>query len=467
MNDVRVHANSSRPKQIHAHAYTQGADIYLGPGQERHLAHEAWHVVQQKRGGVKPTLSLSGAAINDDPAFERDADRMAAKLRTMSSASTHRKLKPGPRTGEHAPPVQRVVIRHQPNDAAIKKAAEDLLKTTAAGHKLIDRSDLANYSIGKTETVYVLGHGGGMAKDEHGGSASSATRLAGVGAQDLAKEMAACLPNGFSGHVYLVQCSGAGKSQDGAPTFAQDFTNAVHAEMGKSGFLGFGKKNLGADFQVHAAAGNIIVSGHSGGGASIAEGEISYIPQNKTISLMMKSTASLDEEVVKLAKAIQEEHAATDPADQVKRSALVRQNNELVQMQAVLRGAADSAMRTDLTIHKPGTVAQPPLALPSDPLVELQAAMTKVDQSAGALDEIEAAAAQFIATAKPAGLGSGVGQAGRQERPRQHEGAVLARVDDTAADNGCAVRSPLPEGIAPSPWHTSPSSIRRCRGAGD
>jgi hypothetical protein len=26
------------------------ADIHIGPGQEKHLAHEAWHTVQQKQG---------------------------------------------------------------------------------------------------------------------------------------------------------------------------------------------------------------------------------------------------------------------------------------------------------------------------------------------------------------------------------------------------------------------------------
>jgi|GEM_PF-4818907 len=48
MDDVKVHYNSSRPAQLQAHAYAQGTDIHLGAGQEKHLPHEAWHVVQQK-----------------------------------------------------------------------------------------------------------------------------------------------------------------------------------------------------------------------------------------------------------------------------------------------------------------------------------------------------------------------------------------------------------------------------------
>ena len=71
MADVRVHYNSHKPAQLQAHAFAQGSDIHLAPGQERHLPHEAWHVVQQKQGRVKPTLQLKGIAINDDTALEK------------------------------------------------------------------------------------------------------------------------------------------------------------------------------------------------------------------------------------------------------------------------------------------------------------------------------------------------------------------------------------------------------------
>jgi hypothetical protein len=66
MDDVRVHTNSPKPAAVQAHAYAQGTDIHLAPGQEQHLPHEAWHVVQQKQGRVKPTLQMKGVAINGD-----------------------------------------------------------------------------------------------------------------------------------------------------------------------------------------------------------------------------------------------------------------------------------------------------------------------------------------------------------------------------------------------------------------
>jgi hypothetical protein len=41
LDNVRVHYRSPRPARIDALAYTQGAEIHLAPGQERHLPHEA------------------------------------------------------------------------------------------------------------------------------------------------------------------------------------------------------------------------------------------------------------------------------------------------------------------------------------------------------------------------------------------------------------------------------------------
>ena len=79
LDDVNVHFNSSKPSAINAHAYAQGTEIHVAPGQEQHLPHEAWHVAQQKQGRVKPTQQLAGAAINDDPALEKEADEMGAK----------------------------------------------------------------------------------------------------------------------------------------------------------------------------------------------------------------------------------------------------------------------------------------------------------------------------------------------------------------------------------------------------
>lgn len=86
LDDVKVHRNSDKPAQLQAHAYAQGTDIHLGPGQEKHLPHEAWHVVQQKQGRVQPTTQLKGKVnINDDAGLEKEADVMGAKALQFKS----------------------------------------------------------------------------------------------------------------------------------------------------------------------------------------------------------------------------------------------------------------------------------------------------------------------------------------------------------------------------------------------
>jgi hypothetical protein len=80
MDHVRVHYNSEKPAQLNAHAYAQGSDIHLAPGQDRHLPHEAWHLVQQAQGRVQPTLQLNGGVdVNDDPGLEHEADQMGER----------------------------------------------------------------------------------------------------------------------------------------------------------------------------------------------------------------------------------------------------------------------------------------------------------------------------------------------------------------------------------------------------
>ena len=71
MDDVQVHRNSPEPAKLGALAYARGGDIHLGPGQEQHLPHEAWHVVQQKQGRSRPTFQMkAGLRFNDDSGLQ-------------------------------------------------------------------------------------------------------------------------------------------------------------------------------------------------------------------------------------------------------------------------------------------------------------------------------------------------------------------------------------------------------------
>jgi Domain of unknown function (DUF4157) len=95
MEGVTVHRNSSEPAKIHAEAYAEGDDIYLGPGKEAHLPHEAWHVAQQRLGKVKSTAKVAGKSINTDPALEEEATTMGAKAMQI------------PRSPRATPPMDR------------------------------------------------------------------------------------------------------------------------------------------------------------------------------------------------------------------------------------------------------------------------------------------------------------------------------------------------------------------------
>ncbi|MBN3584823.1 DUF4157 domain-containing protein [Algoriphagus aestuarii] len=91
MDDIKVHYNSTKPAQLQAHAYAQGTDVHIASGQEKHLPHEAWHVVQQKQGRVKPTVQLKHKVnVNDDAGLEKEADDMGEKAQNVQLHQTPR-----------------------------------------------------------------------------------------------------------------------------------------------------------------------------------------------------------------------------------------------------------------------------------------------------------------------------------------------------------------------------------------
>lgn len=130
LDGVKVHYNSSRPKQLNALAYAQGGNIHLAPGQERHLPHEAWHVVQQAQGRVAPIAQIKGQAVNTDDSLEREADVMGARAVEQQTVQT--------KTGDDATPVQ------------ARTASQLKDNRHAAGiHAIEDNPPLQRKSIGK------------------------------------------------------------------------------------------------------------------------------------------------------------------------------------------------------------------------------------------------------------------------------------------------------------------------------
>jgi hypothetical protein len=124
MDHVKVHYNSSQPAQLNALAYAQGSDIHIGPGQEKHLPHEAWHVVQQAQGRVQATTQMKAAVpVNDDPGLEHEADVMGEKAMQMKSGP----LSYIPANGQNSS-LSSTVFQMKPREALVDWAVTHLVQ---------------------------------------------------------------------------------------------------------------------------------------------------------------------------------------------------------------------------------------------------------------------------------------------------------------------------------------------------
>ncbi|GGE41155.1 eCIS core domain-containing protein [Psychroflexus planctonicus] len=118
MDDVNVHYNSNKPDQLQAHAFAQGTDIHLASGQEKHLPHEAWHVIQQRQGRVQPTTEVQGMPINDNNSLEQEADIMGAKAAQLGGQEAIPLANLSLNQGGN---VQRKVIQRQADSSVLEE----------------------------------------------------------------------------------------------------------------------------------------------------------------------------------------------------------------------------------------------------------------------------------------------------------------------------------------------------------
>jgi hypothetical protein len=120
MDDVKVHYNSDKPATLQAHSYAQGTEIHLASGQEKHLPHEAWHVVQQKQGRVKPTLRMKGGVnVNDDADLEKEADLMGESISKHMKEISYLNSKEN-QNGIKGNPIQLKVAQLMPTPEKVK-----------------------------------------------------------------------------------------------------------------------------------------------------------------------------------------------------------------------------------------------------------------------------------------------------------------------------------------------------------
>ncbi|GLQ87799.1 hypothetical protein GCM10007898_13670 [Dyella flagellata] len=170
MGDVVVHRNSTKPAQLNALAYAQGNDIHLGSGQEQHLPHEAWHVVQQRKGLVKATAQLAGVAVNDNPGLEREADVMGARALSLPAQLREAGRSPSEANGND------VTVSANADKPMQMMLPYDGLAETKGYYKAQNRAKAHDYGGGRPvdfSTNFKMS----MVKNEWGGSYNKAMDL--------------------------------------------------------------------------------------------------------------------------------------------------------------------------------------------------------------------------------------------------------------------------------------------------
>lgn len=154
-DDVRVHYNSGKPAQFQALAYTQGNQVFIGPGQETHLGHELGHVVQQKQGHVRATQQIGNIAINNDTILEREAGHIgkaASKLDNMPTQFASRQV-----------PIQRMAIRAQQppkgQEAMFARLEDAAKRTNGVRTNVINAGVIPSSKAANEENIAFMGHG--------------------------------------------------------------------------------------------------------------------------------------------------------------------------------------------------------------------------------------------------------------------------------------------------------------------
>lgn len=220
MSDVKVHYNSTQPAQMQAHAFAQGRDIHLAPGQEQHLPHEAWHVVQQKQGRVRPTLQLhSGTQVNDDAALEQEADVMGSKAQSEGVAGLGSQLTLQQKALVSPGPVQRRIVTNASaiTDFVIMASVGAYMhKTSENKVDTIGNSDYS--SIGAPgEPLYIVAHG-------------NTSEVANLSPTKMRNELVNNgLPNKMT-NIYLAACeSGASTGPKAQNSYAHKLANQLGA----------------------------------------------------------------------------------------------------------------------------------------------------------------------------------------------------------------------------------------------
>jgi hypothetical protein len=162
LDDVQVHRNSDQPAQMQAHAFAQGNQIHVAPGQEKHLPHEAWHVAQQKQGRVKPTTQMKGKIpVNDDKGLEQEADVMGAKA--LSVGNSDQGATQLNEIGRSKNTVQKEGDEEEPTDEGFAMEGIASFGLDSGGFQNTETGEAINGKRATSDEVAILAKKGGQA----------------------------------------------------------------------------------------------------------------------------------------------------------------------------------------------------------------------------------------------------------------------------------------------------------------
>ncbi|UJP40301.1 eCIS core domain-containing protein [Cellulomonas palmilytica] len=160
LGDVRVHDESPRPAELGALAMATGDQVHLGPRQHEHLAHEAWHVVQQRQGRV---AAHAPGAVVADPVLEVEAEQLGR----LASTGFRPRARSGARPGRGAGPEATQLL----TDDEVRRMFAHLQGNPWLGHGLPTAPQLvamARFTLDELQTL------GGLPQCAAGGWAALA-----------------------------------------------------------------------------------------------------------------------------------------------------------------------------------------------------------------------------------------------------------------------------------------------------
>lgn len=156
LDDVRIFYKSPEPAKYGAFAFTQGKNIYIAPGQEKHIGHEVWHAVQQKQNRVKGK-SYEGGLANFDKNLEMEADTFDRKWINKVVPGEIAHLARGRKSSDDAVQCLLAGSKAVPNPAAVRRTRlyfnpimGNYAPITSFGHGVMLRADLDGIDLRHT-----------------------------------------------------------------------------------------------------------------------------------------------------------------------------------------------------------------------------------------------------------------------------------------------------------------------------